>query len=73
MGTKSVGKNMGSSQAGGNVQLSHQEAKIISPCNPANSVVILGNVMSSFVIKITCSQYARHDEVLPSGSFFCIP
>lgn len=51
METKSVGNHVGSS--GGNVQLSHQEVDIISPCNSANSIVILGNVMSAFVIKNT--------------------
>lgn len=53
MKTKSVGKHVGSSEAGGDVQLSHQEAKTISPCNSANSIVILGDVVSSSVIKIT--------------------
>lgn len=72
MEMKSVGKHMGSSEAGGNVQLSHQEAKIISPCNSANSIVILRNVMSSFVIKITgCALNMQHMMKFCHQGFFC--
>lgn len=61
METKSVGKHVGSSEAGRNEQLSHQEARIISPCNSASSIVILGNVMSLFVIKSTgCALNMQH-------------
>lgn len=57
MKTKSAGKHVGSSEADGNVKLSPQEVNMISPCNCDHSVVILGNVMSSFIIKTTGSAF----------------
>lgn len=77
MKTKSVGTHVGSSEAGRNVELSHQEVNTPSPCNCDNSIVILGNVMSSFVIKTTgCAFNMQYMTKFPHQLevfFFCIP
>jgi len=71
MKPKSAGKHVGSSEAGGNVELSHQEVNKISPCNCDNLVVILGNVMSLFVIKTTgCAFNMQYMMKFPIGFFF---
>lgn len=76
MQTKSVGTHVGSSEAGRNVELSHQEVNTTSPCNCDNSIVILGNVNVTICHKTTgCAFNMQYMMKFPHqlGGFFASP
>lgn len=48
---KLVGKKAGSPEGGENMQLSHQEPNVMSPCNCENSVVVQGTLSHHLSLK----------------------
>lgn len=55
------------------MELSHREVNTISPCNCDNSIVILGNIMSSFVIRTTgCAFSLQYVMKFPHQPLFLV-